>query len=334
MIASHKRCLAKNKVFKEKESLEKELRHKIIPALVALQDNSLTRDADIMQYKSKEAIYQYKDQEHGAEWLDSIGAVKDNSLIAVSQDVSKDLNEKLSQANQQLADFAHIAAHDLKTPLRGIGTLADWIATDYVDKFDEEGRKKVKLLVGRTERMGELIDSILLYSEAGYVGQKTEEVDLNLLLTEAIDKINPPENIEISIENRLPILIRVKTAIMQIFENLLGNAVKYMDKPDGQIRISCVEENGFWKFSVADNGPGVEEEYFEKIFKIFQMLLPWDKCGSVGIGLAIVKKIIETYGGNIWVESKPGEGSTFFFTLPKQESEVIENAQLEANIVS
>jgi signal transduction histidine kinase len=108
--------------------------------------------------------------------------------------------------------------------------------------------------------------------------------------------------------------------------------VKYMDKPQGRIEVGCIEENGFWKFSVTDNGPGIEEKYFEKIFKIFQTLSPRDKFESAGIGLTVTKKIVELYNGKIWVESEPGQGSTFFFTLPKQEMGV-KDAKLEANII-
>jgi light-regulated signal transduction histidine kinase (bacteriophytochrome) len=106
-----------------------------------------------------------------------------------------------------------------------------------------------------------------------------------------------------------------------------------MDKPDGQIRIGCVEEGRWWKFSVSDNGPGIEEKYFEKIFQIFQTLARRDEFESTGVGLSLVKKIVEIYGGKVWVESKPGEGSTFFFTLSKQGTEV-KNEELQANIVS
>jgi light-regulated signal transduction histidine kinase (bacteriophytochrome) len=255
----------------------------------------------------------------------------EEALVSLNKSLESTV-QSLTKANQQLADFVNIVSHDLKAPLRAMGTLADWIATDYADKFDDEGRGKVRLLVGRAERMSKLLDSITIYSEAGHVRQTAEKVDLNFLLAEVIDKINPPENIEIAIENELPILIREKTSITQIFQNLLSNAIKYMDKPVGLITVNCVEEDAFWRFSVADNGPGIEKEYFGKIFKMFQTLLSRDRCESIGIGLAIVKKIVEVYGGNVWVESKVGEGSTFFFTLPKQESEVIEHAQLQANI--
>jgi len=142
-------------------------------------------------------------------------------------------------------------------------------------------------------------------------------VDVNTLLAEIIGEIAIPDNFEITIEQTLPTVRCERLRLKQVFQNLLSNAVKYMDKPKAQIRIGCIEEDGFWKFSVADNGCGIKEQYFEKIFEIFQTLSSRDKTESTGIGLTIVKKIVELYGGKVWVESKIGEGSTFFFTLPK-----------------
>jgi signal transduction histidine kinase len=145
--------------------------------------------------------------------------------------------------------------------------------------------------------------------------------------------VAPPENISITVENELPVIEFERTRITQVFQNLLSNAVKFMDKPEGQVKIGCVEEDGFWKFTVADNGPGIEEKYFEKIFDMFQTLAPRDEVESTGVGLTVAKKIVELYGGKIWVQSKVGEGSTFLFTLPKQETEV-KDAQLQASIIS
>ena len=119
---------------------------------------------------------------------------------------------------------------------------------------------------------------------------------------------------------------------MQVFQNLLSNAIKYMDKPKGQIKIGCAEQNGFWKFSIEDNGPGIDQKHFEKIFQIFQTLSPRDQFESTGIGLTVVKKIILLYGGKIWVESKVGKGTTFFFTLPKQKIGNKKNEKHKANI--
>jgi len=238
----------------------------------------------------------------------------------VLEKVNTDLEStvcELMRTNKELQEFAYIAAHDLKTPLRGIGTLAEWLSTDYADKFDEQGQKHVKLLIERAKRADKLVDSILQYSSAGHTKEEQEQVDLNIVLPEIICEIDPPKNIEITVENEIPVLMCKKTHIRQVFQNLLSNAVKHMDKEKGQIKVGCIEEEGYWKFSVTDNGPGIDEKYFKKIFKIFQTLSPSDKTGSTGIGLSIAKKIVTMNAGRIWVESNPGEGSTFFFTLPK-----------------
>ena len=236
----------------------------------------------------------------------------------------------MGDVNKELSDFAYIISHDLKAPLRGIKQLAEWLSTDYADKLDEDGREQIHLLSARADRMHNLIDGVLQYSRVGCVKEEQVPVNLNELVSEVIDMVAPPENIAITVENRLPLVECEKTRIIQVFENLLSNAVKYMDKPEGWIRIGCVEEDGFWKFSVADNGCGIEEEYFEKIFEIFQTLLPRDEFESTGVGLSVVKKIIDGCRGRIWVESKPGKGSTFFFTLPRRET-VVAYAKLKAD---
>ena len=240
---------------------------------------------------------------------------------------------ELEKINKELKDFAYIVSHDLKAPLRGIMTLANWISTDYADKLDEDGKEQVSLLVSRVDRMHNLIDGILQYSRVGRVQEEKVQVNLQELVPDIIDMIAPPENIAINIENELPIVTSEKTRITQVFQNLLSNAIKYMDKPQGQITVSCAEEIGLWKFSVADNGPGIEEKHFEKIFQMFQTLSPKDEFESTGVGLTVVQKIVEMYGGRIWVESKLGEGSAFHFTLPQQ-VKGIKNEKLETNIVS
>jgi len=245
----------------------------------------------------------------------------------------KSVVRELSRANKELEEFAYITAHDLKTPLRGIGTLAEWLSTDYADKFDEQGQKQVKMLTERAKRADKLVDSILQYSSVGQLREKQEKLDLNMVLPDIICEIDPPENINITVESKLPVLMCKKTHIRQVFHNLLSNAVKHMNKEKGQIKVGCTEKLGFWKFSVADNGPGIDKKYFKKIFKIFQTLVLSDETESTGIGLSIAKKIVNMNAGRIWVESEVGKGSTFFFTLPKQETEA-ENKKLQANIVS
>jgi PAS domain S-box-containing protein len=244
----------------------------------------------------------------------------EQELEKVNKDLESAVRE-LKHANEELKEFAHVTAHDLKTPLRAIGTLADWLSKDYADKFDEQGKEKVRMLVERAKQMSMLIDDILRYSRVGHDNTKKQRVDLNVVLSEVIAGIDTPENIEITVENELPVLECEKTHIIQIFQNLLTNAVKYMDKPVGRIKIGCIEDDEFLKFYITDNGRGIEKKYFERIFKLFQTL---SRCGGVentGIGLSIVKKTVELNGGCVFVESEPGKGSTFTFTFPKQNSD-------------
>ncbi|MCK4752515.1 MAG: PAS domain S-box protein [Planctomycetes bacterium] len=259
----------------------------------------------------------------------------DDYIIAISRDITERkqaeehqarLLEKVENINEELQDFAHIISHDLKAPLRGVSTVANWLISDYSDKLDGNGKEQLHLLSSRVERMHDLIDGVLRYSKAGNEEEEKVQVNLNELVTEVIDMVAPPENIEITVENQLPEITCGKTRIIQVFQNLLSNAIKYMDKPQGQVKVTCIEEEGFWKFGVTDNGPGMEEKDFERIFKMFQTLTPKDEFESTGVGLTVVKKIVEMYDGRIWVESVLGKGSTFYFTLPKQESEVLGNA--------
>jgi signal transduction histidine kinase len=189
--------------------------------------------------------------------------------------------------------------------------------TDYSDKFDERGKDQVNLLSNRVRRLDSLIGCIFEYSRAGSAREEKTEVNLNSLVSNAIDMLSPPENIRIYVENDLPVIVCQSARFEQVFQNLLSNAIKFMDKPKGEIRIGCVAEDGYWKFSVADNGPGIEDKNFEKIFQIFQTLKARDESESTGFGLALVKKIVEMYGGRVWVESEIGRGSTFYFTVKR-----------------
>lgn len=233
------------------------------------------------------------------------------------------LLEELERSNNELKDFAYIVSHDLKAPLRAITSLAEWLAADYGDKLDDSGREQLELLKNRTRRMHNLIESILTYSRIGRSREEKEEVDLNTLVSEVIALIDPPEDMVIEVVGELPTILFERTRMEQIFQNLLGNAALYMDKPEGRITISCTGDDGDsnWKFSVADNGPGIDEKYYKKIFQIFQTLRPRDEVESTGVGLTIVRKIVRMHGGEIAVESKLGEGSIFHFTIPKDSTE-------------
>ena len=223
---------------------------------------------------------------------------------------------ELAAANQELKDFAYIVSHDLKAPLRGIASLADWVLNDYGDRLDDEGKDMLHLMGGRVRRMSDLIDGVLQYSRVGRVKEEKTMVDLQALVHEVIDAIAPPQGMKIAIDTELPKLFAEKTRMHQLFQNLLSNAIKYMDKPEGEIHVGHYEAKGFWEFYVSDTGVGIEERHFDKIFQVFQTLLPRDQSESTGVGLAIVKKIVEIYGGKVWVKSAIHQGSTFYFKLP------------------
>jgi PAS domain S-box-containing protein len=261
----------------------------------------------------------------------SAGSLGDKQfVIAVARDITErkkiehsqdELLNKVDNINKELKDFVSIVSHDLKAPLRGIKTLANWILSDCSDKLGSQANEQMNLLLERVERMYSLIEGALQYSRAGRTEEKQVQVDLKKFVPEIINMVVPPDNITVTIENELPVIECEETHIMQLFQNLLSNAIKYMDKPQGWIKVGCVEKDDFWTFSVADNGPGIEERNFDRIFKIFQALPTSPDFEGTGIGLTVAKKIVELYEGRIWVESKVGEGSTFFFTLPKQKME-------------
>ncbi len=228
---------------------------------------------------------------------------------------------QLEAANKELSDFAHVVSHDLKAPLRGIRSLADWISADCRDKLSGEAQEQLRLMQNRVDRMQNLIDGILQYSRATHVQGERVRIDLRELVAEVIDTLAPPAHIEIAIQDELPVIELERIRIFQVFQNLLSNAIKYMDKPQGRINVGCVAEDGCWKFSVSDNGPGIAEKHFDRIFQLFQTLAARDDRESTGIGLTLVKKIVEMYGGRVWVQSTLGQGSTFFFTLPRTQGE-------------
>jgi len=267
-----------------------------------------------------------EEQDFGASIADMVALqVETNERRKLEEALAKtnvhlaDTVRDLRRSNKELQEFAHVAAHDLKAPLRAIGTLADWIASDYADRFDETGRQQMRLLKGRVARLAELIDGILHYSEIGREANQLEAVDLNAYIPEVVALLDPPEHVQIVIQGELPTVVTEKTRIGQVFRNLIDNAVKYLDKPEGRVEIACSDDGDFWRFHIADNGPGIEKRYYQKIFQMFQTLVPRDERDTTGVGLAIVKKVVELFGGGVWVESTVGVGTTFFFTLPKQE---------------
>lgn len=223
---------------------------------------------------------------------------------------------EVESVNKELGDFAYIVSHDLKAPLRALHSLAAWLIQDYHDLLPEEGREMLRTMQGRVDRLNALINGILQYSRTARTPHTNIEIDLKAVLRNIIDLLAPPSSIQIEIDPEIPNIVGPPTHLQQVFQNLIGNAIKFNDKPQGKISIGCTIENSFYRFSVTDNGPGIEARYFEKIFQIFQTLKTRDEQENTGVGLAIVKKIVESYGGQVWLESTPGKGSTFYFTFP------------------
>jgi two-component system, LuxR family, sensor kinase FixL len=265
--------------------------------------------------------------------IGGIESFEDMTIAKQNEETQKQLVEELQAVNMELSDFAYIISHDLKAPLRGITTLAEWLVTDYSEKFDDDGKEQMKLLAERVNRMQKMIDGVLQYSRVGRVREEKSSINLNEILPQIIDSIDPPSHIKITIENELPTILFEPTRITQVFQNLLSNAVKYLNKPEGLVRIGSGDEGDYLKFYVADNGQGIEEKYFEKIFQLFQTLSTNKSSESTGVGLTVVKKIVELYGGKIWVESRVGQGSTFYFTVLKNNVGVEKDEKLEADLV-
>jgi light-regulated signal transduction histidine kinase (bacteriophytochrome) len=227
-------------------------------------------------------------------------------------------NAALEKRNQELDQFAYVASHDLKAPLRAIANLSEWIEEDLKDKLTEDTQHQMNLLRGRVHRMNALIDGILKYSRVGRVETELETVVLDKLLAEVIDTLAPPPEFMIEVMPGMPTLLTVRVLLEQVFSNLISNAIKHHHRADGHVQLAAQDQGEFYEFTVADDGPGIPPEYHEKVFGIFQTLEARDKSDNTGIGLSVVKKIVESQGGTIRLESQALEGAMFRFTWPKQ----------------
>ncbi len=227
----------------------------------------------------------------------------------------------LNRVNEELKNFAYVVSHDLKAPLRAINQLAGWVAEDYASSFDRQGREQIALIGSRAKRMHEMIDGILQYSRIGRIKEDAEKVDLIALIKDVIHLIAPPDHIELKVLTPFPIVKGEKLRFYQVFQNLIDNAIKYNDKDRGIIEISCMTQDDCWQISIKDNGPGIAKKYQEKIFHLFQTLKPKDQAESTGIGLSLIEKMVAHWGGKIWIESEEGEGSSFIFTIPKEQED-------------
>ncbi len=242
--------------------------------------------------------------------------------------------KNLEKTISELDKFAYVVSHDLKAPVRAIGNLTGWIEEDMGDRLPADLLEHFNTIKGRVVRMEGLINGILDYTKASKTSGELQPFEVNELVRDSIDLIGPPANAVINVRDNLPNMRAERVKLQQVFLNLIQNAIKYNDKEDIQVEIRCEDQGNDWKFFVKDNGPGIEPRYHEKIFVIFQTLNARDEVESRGVGLAIVKKIVEEEGGKIWVESEKGKGATFCFNWPKVKKASMEESLLAEDFMS
>lgn len=235
-----------------------------------------------------------------------------------AQKIVENKNRELEKINNQLDQFAYVVSHDLKAPLRAITNLSSWIEEDLDEHLEGETRQQMNLLRGRVQRMEALINGILEYSRIGRIEAKIKTVDINEMLTEIIDGMPVPDGFTITVHGEMPTLKTAAVPLSQVFANLISNAIKYRRCDDGHIDIRVADLGDSYQFSVSDDGPGIDPRFHEKVFMIFQTLEARDVIDSTGVGLSLVKKIVEDQGGAIELESAEGQGATFRFTWPKR----------------
>lgn len=228
-------------------------------------------------------------------------------------------NRELLRSNEGLEQFAYVASHDLQEPLRTMASYSQLLEQRYKGKLDKDADEFIGFIVDAAKRMQKLITDLLAYSRVGRTDTELRETDCNSVLGRVVFSMGPviEENKAVITHDNLPVMACNESSFIQLFQNLIGNAIKFRGEETPRVHINAKRQGDEWLFSVRDNGIGIDEKYKDRIFLIFQRLHGRDKYPGTGIGLSICKKIVESRGGRIWVESKLGEGTTFYFTVPE-----------------
>jgi light-regulated signal transduction histidine kinase (bacteriophytochrome) len=201
--------------------------------------------------------------------------------------------------------------------LRGIANLTQWVEEDLGDRLTDKSREHLQLLRGRVRRLEDLIQGVLDYSRAGRVADEPTDVDVGALVHEVVELVAPPPGAVIEIDSNLPTLSTTRVPLQQVFMNLIANAIKYNTKAEAHVHVGAEPVRDGWEFYVRDDGPGIASRYHAQIWGLFQTLQSRDRIESTGMGLAIVRKIVEAHGGRAWIDSEEGKGATLRFTWPK-----------------
>jgi hypothetical protein len=226
--------------------------------------------------------------------------------------------DELARSNADLEQFAYVASHDLQEPLRAVAGCVQLLQQRYKDQLDGRGHALIQHAVEGASRMQSFIQDLLSYSRVGTRGQSFEAVDCAAVLESALASLSVSirESGAVITHGPLPKIAADRTQLTQVIQNLVSNALKFRGQHPPKVHIDAEQDNGAWRFAVCDNGIGIEPRYVERIFGIFQRLHTRREYPGTGIGLAICKRIVERHGGRIWVSSEPGQGATFFFTIP------------------
>lgn len=289
------------------------------------------RRSEELDRLNHQLVDQAQELEAQAEELQSMAAHLEESneelVVALeraraAQAAAEDAAAATEAAYQELDHFAYVASHDLKAPLRGIANLAEWIRDDLADALPPESREHMRLLQGRVQRMEALIDGILAYSRAARLRTEAETLDSGAVVAEAIDLLSPPPGARVTVQADMPTVLAERVPFQQVFMNLIGNALKFGHafRTDLVVEVLWRDLGEEIEFLVRDNGPGIAAQFQERIWTIFQTLESRDRVEGTGIGLSVVRKIVETRGGRTWLDSAPGHGATFGFSWPRTPS--------------